>query len=180
MVALIIVFFTVGFDQLTKYYAITKLEPIGTYPIIEGIFHFTYTTNKGAAFGILTNHRWVFLALSTISILVLAYILIRFKRGSPIFMASLALMLGGGIGNMIDRVSRGYVIDFLEFRFINFAIFNVADSCVCIGGVVMCVYMIVAEFRGKDVFTNTSKIRDQVPAGKRDEADEVDDSALLK
>lgn len=120
-------------DQVTKLAVVEKLAPIGTYPLIEDIFHFTYVENRGAAFGMLADHRWVFMILSTAAIVVMLVWLFLEKPKSWWIRVSAAFVIAGGIGNMIDRVRLGYVVDFIDCRFIDFYVFNVADSFVCIG-----------------------------------------------
>ncbi len=124
----------IGVDQLTKWLAATFLKQVGTFPIVENVLHLTYHTNKGMAFGMLDTHRWVFMSVSTVTILALTFLLYAgFVRANKFYTVSLSLIISGGIGNMIDRFFLGYVIDFIDFRLINFAIFNGADSFVCIG-----------------------------------------------
>ena len=124
----------IGIDQLTKWLAATFLKQVGTFPIIENALHLTYHTNKGMAFGMLETHRWIFMSVSTVTILALAFLLYSgYVRANKFYTVSLSLIISGGIGNMIDRVFLGYVIDFIDFRLIDFAIFNGADSFVCVG-----------------------------------------------
>lgn len=124
---------TIALDQITKYLAVRFLKPIDTVPIISDALHLTYATNTGAAFGMLKDHRWIFLTVSTIAIIGLTAYLFITKYRHPLFFIAFSFVIGGGIGNMIDRVALGYVVDFIDFRLIDFAIFNVADSFVCIG-----------------------------------------------
>ena len=119
--------------------------PIDTVPIIEDVLHLTYLENTGAAFGILKDNRWVFLVISTVAIAGIIFYFIKFMPQNKLFQLSLAFILGGGIGNMIDRILLGYVVDFIDFRLINFAIFNVADSFVCIGAALMFIYVLFVE-----------------------------------
>ena len=130
-----IVAFVVAADQVTKALAVKFLQPIDTIPIIKDALHLTYAENKGAAFGILADSRWVFMSISTVAILALLFSLYAgFMRGGlTLSTISICLIAGGGIGNMIDRTALGYVVDFIDFRLIDFAIFNVADSAVCVG-----------------------------------------------
>ena len=102
----------------------------------------------------LANHRWVFMVVSTVAILaIIAYLVYTAKKkDSMMFRIALCFFAGGGIGNMIDRVALGYVIDFLRFDFIDFPIFNVADSFITIGAALMIVYLItdiISEYRSK-------------------------------
>lgn len=137
----------VGLDQLTKYLAVQNLKPIDTYPLIEDVFHLTYLENRGAAFGMLADHRWVFMIVSSAAVIaIVAFMMAAYKKHfSPLLYSALAMIAGGGIGNMIDRVYLGYVVDFLDFRLIDFAIFNVADSFVCVGCAIVILYIIVSD-----------------------------------
>lgn len=120
-------------DQITKSLALTYLKPIDTLPLWDGVFHFTYTTNPGAAFSLFADQRWVFLSISTVAIIAIVAYVLWMKDLSPLMLTSLGMILGGGIGNMIDRLALGEVIDFLDFRLIRFPIFNVADCFVTVG-----------------------------------------------
>lgn len=128
-----VVLLTVVLDQFTKFLAVRLLQPVDTVPIIRDVLHLTYVTNRGAAFGMLKDHRWVFLVVSTVAIVLLGYYLYLKREESPLFCTALAFIVGGGIGNMIDRIMLGYVVDFVDFRLIHFAVFNTADSFVCVG-----------------------------------------------
>ena len=120
-------------DQLTKWLAVKFLLPISTQPIIKGVIHLTYVENTGAAFGMLKDHRWVFILISTVAIIAFAAYLYLGHADNMLYGVSIALVVSGGIGNMIDRLALGYVVDFIDFRLINFAVFNGADSFVCVG-----------------------------------------------
>ena len=120
-------------DQITKWLTVINLDLYESYPLIENVFHFTYIQNKGAAFGILQDHRWVFIVVSVVAIAGLSVMLWKNRQGSKLLCVAISMIVGGGIGNMIDRCLLGYVIDFLDFTLIDFAVFNVADSFVCIG-----------------------------------------------
>ncbi len=120
-------------DQLTKLLAVRFLLPIDTCPIIKNVLHLTYAENRGAAFGILADNRWVFLSISAVAILAMAFYLFSGLSEGRLAGVALAMILSGGIGNMIDRIGLGYVVDFIDFRLIHFAIFNGADSFVCVG-----------------------------------------------
>ncbi len=132
----------VGLDQLTKWLAVVNLQGEDSFPLWRDVLHFTYTENTGMAFGMLKDHRWVFMVFSTVAIIGLAVYLFRFRPESRWMQISMAFIIGGGIGNMIDRIILGYVVDFIDFTLINFAIFNVADSFVCIGAGMMIVYLV--------------------------------------
>lgn len=120
-------------DQITKWLTVINLDLGESFPLIENVFHFTYVQNRGAAFGILKDQRWVFLIISTVAIVAMFIMLWKSRKDSKLLCIAISMIIGGGIGNMIDRCLLGYVIDFLDFTLINFAVFNVADSFVCIG-----------------------------------------------
>ena len=120
-------------DQLTKFLTVTLLELYETFPIIEGVIHFTRVHNTGAAFGSMKDARWIFMIVSAVAITTMLAYLYFGHATSRLYEISLAMVISGGIGNMIDRVALGYVIDFIDFRLINFAVFNGADSFVCVG-----------------------------------------------
>ncbi|WP_353930633.1 signal peptidase II [Okeanomitos corallinicola TIOX110] len=120
-------------DQLTKFLVVQTFDLGQTLPLLPGIFHFTYVTNTGAAFSILSGKvewlRWLSLGVSLglIAIGLFGPVLNIWEE------LGYGLILGGALGNGIDRFALGYVVDFLDFRLINFAVFNIADSCISIG-----------------------------------------------
>lgn len=137
---LLALFVTLGgilLDQLSKLLTSTLMTLGESIPLWEGVLHITYIQNRGAAFGMLANSRWVFLTVSTVTILALAAYLAMTKRRDTLFLLSLSMILSGGIGNMIDRLALGYVVDFIDFRLIDFAVFNGADSFVCVGAALL-------------------------------------------
>ena len=132
-------------DQLTKWLAVIFLKGSAPAIIIKNVFRFTYLENRGAAFGMLSEHRWVFLIISTVAIAAIIFYMIKFKPKSKLERIAIAFMAGGGIGNMIDRILLGYVIDFIDFYAFPKVwsyIFNVADSFVCIGAGLLVLYLI--------------------------------------
>ena len=131
-------------DQLTKYLTILFLKPVDTLPIIEDVLHLTSVENTGAAFGMMKNQRWLFMIVSTVAIIALLIYLFKKKTQPKLENLAIAFIVGGGIGNMIDRVLLGYVVDMIDFRLINFAVFNVADSFVCVGAGLLMLYIILS------------------------------------
>ena len=131
-------------DQITKWLAVILLKGKESFPLWEGVFHFTYVENTGAAFGILKDQRWVFMILSTVMIAAfLVYFVTQYKNTDNLFRAAVSMVIAGGIGNMIDRSTLGYVVDFLDFTLIDFAVFNVADSFVCVGAGLFVLWVIL-------------------------------------
>lgn len=129
-------------DQIAKYWTNANLVVDSASPIIPGLVQLTNVQNTGAAFGIFKDGRWFFIAL-TLVVAVAAIILIRkniIKGKLGRWM--LVLVIAGGIGNCIDRLFKGYVTDMFQFQFMNFAIFNVADIFITVGGIIFCLYLI--------------------------------------
>lgn len=147
LILIAIILGSVCLDQLTKWLAVIYLQGEPSFPLWPDVLHFTFVKNEGAAFGILSGHRWVFMLISTVAIVALTIYLFRFCKLNGWVKVSLAMIIGGGIGNMIDRVMLGYVIDFIDFTLIDFAVFNVADSFVTVGAGILIVYLIVSEIR---------------------------------
>ena len=150
----LIILAAVGLDQFTKYLAVVHLKSIPTLPLWSGVFHLTYATNTGGAWSILNapEQRWLLLTVSIGGILIMLAAIALWRDLSPLTRAGLAMMAGGGLGNMIDRLANGFVVDMLDFCLINFPIFNVADCFVCVGaGVLILAFILewIAEERAK-------------------------------
>ena len=142
-------------DILSKYLVLQLLVPLErSVTFIPHVIDFTFVKNKGAAFGMLSDHRWVFMSVSVIFIAGLIFILKSAKDEHTLYKVSLAMILGGGIANMIDRIFVGYVVDFIEFTFFDFAVFNIADSAITIGMVCLIIYFI---FIDKTFFKRANK-----------------------
>lgn len=139
-------------DQLSKWLVVKFLKPIDDLPLWDGVFHFNYHENTGAAFGMFSDARWVFMVISTVAIIGLSLYVFFGRVTNTLSGISICLIISGGIANMIDRIALGYVVDFLYFKLINFAIFNVADSFVCVGAgllVLSLILEIVEEAKAK-------------------------------
>ena len=138
-------------DQLTKILALQYLAPVGSYPLWENVLHLTYVENTGAAFGMLKDHRWVFLVISTVALGGMIVYMFLNKSRHPLETVAVAFIVGGGIGNMIDRIARGFVVDFVDVKCIPFwkYIFNVADIFVCVGCGLFILYVLLYETRVK-------------------------------
>ncbi len=144
---LLVILGSVIFDQATKWLVVRFIPYQESIPLIDGVFEFTYIRNEGAAFGMLSDNRWVFMIVSTIAIAAMLIYLWKFRPNSIWACVAISMVIGGGIGNMIDRVRLGYVIDFLNFcAFPNLWmwIFNVADAFVCVGGGILFVWCIIS------------------------------------
>ncbi len=151
MLAFLIVLGAVALDQLSKFFVRLLMNIGDSVALIPGVINLTYTENRGAAFGMLGDKRWVFIVSSTLAIAVLIWVLRKYGKRHNLLTVSLSLIAGGGIGNMIDRLfvngvgGEKAVTDFFEFKFVKFAIFNVADSFITIGAVCLGVYIVFFE-----------------------------------
>ena len=131
MLFIITAFVVLLLDQITKQTIKILLEPNESISVIKGIFEITYVGNKGAAFGILPGYQKLFISVSTVVVLMI-FILFLFKQfDDKISNIAFGLIMGGSIGNMIDRIISGSVIDFFDFKI--WPVFNIADSAVFIG-----------------------------------------------
>lgn len=137
----------IAVDQITKLIVASNMHLNDTLPIIKNVLHITYIKNEGAAFGILSNHRWIFMSVSAVAIVALCVYLFRFSKDTRLMKTGMALIISGGIGNMIDRIFLGYVVDMIDFRLINFYIFNVADACVSVGAAVLILGIVLNEIK---------------------------------
>lgn len=134
-------------DQLTKFIALAALEPLSSVAVIPGFLDWTLAFNPGAAFSFLAGEggwqRWLFTALASGVSLVLAFWLQRMPRADWRNAAPLALIIGGALGNLIDRLRLGHVIDFIHVHYHeqwNYPAFNIADSAICVGAVLLIVF----------------------------------------
>ena len=140
----IIILLLIGLDQLSKIWAINDLKAIGSIPIIQNVFHLTYVENRGAAFGMLENNQIIFVIVAlAASILGLYYL--HTKKINLIGKTGIILIISGAIGNAIDRLRLGFVVDYFDFRIIWEYVFNIADVFVVVGTILLCVYIIFYE-----------------------------------
>lgn len=125
----------VGIDQLTKYLAATRLAGNASVPVIPGIFELFYLENRGAAFGMLTNRQWFFAGIAVLMIFAAGYVYVQLpgERHYHFLRMICILIAAGAAGNLLDRMIRHYVVDFLYVSAIDFPVFNVADCYVCVG-----------------------------------------------
>ena len=130
-------------DQLVKFLVRANI-PLGEgVPFIPHILLLTYYQNTGAAFSIFEEHTWILTLISAAASVLLIVLLAKRTFNHPFAMVSLALVLAGAVGNLIDRLFLGYVTDMFQTLFMNFPIFNVADICIVCGGIAFCVYFLL-------------------------------------
>jgi len=138
-------------DQISKLICVRNLGLGESVSVIPKVLDFTYIRNEGAAFGSLSNARWVFMIASVVMIIAIICYVIYDKSLTWPMVISLAMIAGGGIGNMIDRIAYGYVIDFIDVKFLSFWVwvFNVADSFVCVGAALLLVLFLAYKIKNK-------------------------------
>lgn len=130
----------VALDQLVKYLVLHQI-PLGAHvPFLPNVLELTYAQNTGAAFSMFHQHTWILALVSLVISLLLAVALWKNYFHHPIGKTALTLLLAGAAGNLIDRVFRGFVVDMFNVLFMDFAVFNVADICVVVGGIAAAVY----------------------------------------
>lgn len=128
-------------DQIIKYFVATFLQPIGSVTVVDHFFKLTYTENNGVALGMFSGMRWVFVALTAILLIVIIAIMFKKRPRGKMFYISAGLIIGGGIGNLIDRIFYGYVIDYLSLSFFT-PICNFADYCITVGTILLVIYVL--------------------------------------
>ena len=157
LIWILVIIGVVALDQGTKILVMNFLDRDEPLEIIKGVFRFTYVENRGAAMGMFSDNRWVFMIISTLGIILMLVYLWKFRPESKLACASLSMIIGGGIGNMIDRlfykgtlpdtVGDNVVIDFLDFCAFPKVwpwVFNVADSFVCVGAGILMVWCVIS------------------------------------
>lgn len=142
----------VALDQATKWIVMLNMELGESVPLIEDIFHFTYIRNSGASFGSFSDSRWVFMVISTVMIAAMIFYLVKYRPSKKLMYIPISMIIGGGVGNMIDRLfygesfGNGTVVDFLDFCAFPdlwMWIFNVADAFVVVGAGILFVYLLI-------------------------------------
>lgn len=132
MIYCLIAVAVVVFDRIIKMLVVSGMQPWETIPIIEDVFHFTYVQNTGAAFS-MWKEQWVVLILLPLVVIAAGFVLMIIKRNKwdKMMLTAVAFICGGGLGNLIDRMVFGYVVDLFDFRV--FPVFNIADIFICVG-----------------------------------------------
>lgn len=132
----------IALDQFTKYLTVANIPLGDEIAAIPGLFHFTYIRNTGASFSMLEGNGWLFIGVLILFTVILAVILKKKIIKKTFEIWCLAAVWGGGVGNAIDRIRLGYVVDMIEVEFMNFAVFNVADIFICCGCFALVVYVL--------------------------------------
>ena len=175
---IVIIAASVIIDQITKLFAVRLLAPVGSVDVIGGVLRFTYVENEGAAFGMLADNRWVFMILSTVAIVALLVYMWKYRPESKFACMSMALIIAGGIGNMIDRVALGYVVDFIDFCAFPelwMWVFNMADAFVCVGGAMLVLWLIISMVKDYKAEKAAKLESTDVAADSADSAENTED-----
>lgn len=133
----------VAADQAVKLYVVSHLALYETAPLLPGVVELFYIQNTGGGFSILTNHTQLLTILTAAVMAVIAFLLVKKVFPHPLAMWTLTLILGGGLGNLADRVRLGYVVDMFNFQFMNYPVFNVADILVVCGTIGFAAYYLL-------------------------------------
>jgi len=137
-------------DQLTKLAVLQNMELYQDIPLWKNVFHIHFIPNTGAAWGILKGQFGLFFIITVVVVLGVTVYLIKNRPKSRCLTLSMAFLVGGALGNFIDRLFRGYVIDFLDFTLINFPVFNFADCCVVCGACLLAFYILFLDKKPKE------------------------------
>lgn len=162
-IAAVLTVFIVAVDQITKFLISSNLILGQTsIPVLGGLFNIVFIENEGGAWGFMQNNTWMLIAVTVIIMIICFAMLVKYGLNSKMFFFSIVLVLAGGIGNLIDRIIRGSVVDFIQFGFWKtFPVFNVADIAVCIGVALLLVYFvldILKDFRARKAVSDINKV----------------------
>ncbi len=149
--------FLVLLDQLFKYLAYFYLQPVSSVEAIPYLLDLVYVENRGVAFGMFQDMQWLFITITSIVIVVFVVLLIKYYKKSRMFSVAATLIIAGGIGNLIDRVWHGFVIDYLQLSFFD-PVCNFADYCITFGTVLLVVYLLFFS----DKKEKTPKIKEEL------------------
>lgn len=142
IISLIISAVIVLADQLIKLAVVENIPLHKTKELIPGIISLTHIRNSGAAWSIMEGKTWFLIGLPIVISALAVWFMYKNRSGSRLGLVSLAMILGGGIGNLIDRIRLREVVDYISTDFIDFPVFNFADICVVVGAILFCVYAV--------------------------------------
>ncbi|NLU45012.1 MAG: signal peptidase II [Acholeplasmataceae bacterium] len=148
MYLIIVVFVVVMLDQITKYMIVSNMTEGMSIPIIDQVFHLTFVLNPGAAFGMLEHNREFFIIMAIVVLMFVVYMRKKILEEPLPIQIGIALFVGGALGNLIDRMKTGLVVDFFDFRI--WPVFNIADIAICLGVGVMIWSIIREELKSRN------------------------------
>lgn len=143
---ILICFIIILIDQISKFYAVNYLKSLPSVNVIDHVLRFVYVENYGAAFGILQNCKLLFIVITIVIMIICFYLYQKNKGKSNLLDIALICFIGGGIGNFIDRILHGYVVDFISLSFFE-PVFNFADIFISIGAVLIILYAFTSKGR---------------------------------
>lgn len=160
-ICFILVAVLVTCDQFIKLWALNSLAPIGTMTVIPGILSFTYVENRGAAFGIFTGQRALLIVLVAVILCGAGWLLASGKIKGNLERLCILLIISGGLGNLIDRIWRGFVVDYIDINALfSYPMFNLADCCVVVGACLMLIVAFRSEHQKTQLHTKEEKKSD--------------------
>ncbi len=136
-------------DQILKHFVLLYLKPQGSVTVVKGFLELTYVENTGAAFGLLKNQIWLVKVITVAAFAAMVFLLFRYKNHTVFSYITLALLLSGGIGNLLDRIFYGFVVDFIHVLFFDY-IFNFADCCITVGAVLVVFHVFLVSRREQE------------------------------
>ncbi len=161
IISLAVIALTVGLDQLTKYLTLTYIDKFQIIEVVKiggvKLFSLTHVTNTGAAWSIMSGNTLFLIVLPIIAITAAMIYLYKIRRKSTLNLVSLSMVVGGGIGNLIDRIRLGEVVDFIKTDFIDFPIFNLADIFIVCGAIIFYINMLVLSAKEEKEKKNNGK-----------------------
>ena len=152
MIYYVIALFVIAIDQISKWLIVKNMELGTSIPIIDNVLYITSHRNRGAAWGILENKMWFFYIITVVFVVFIVFYMKKYAKTDKLLGISLSLILGGAIGNFIDRVFRQEVVDFIHVYIFsyNYPVFNIADSALCIGVVLIIIQTLLESKKTKE------------------------------
>ncbi|AFH85229.1 Lipoprotein signal peptidase [Bacillus cereus 95/8201] len=152
MIYYVIALFVIAIDQISKWLIVKNMELGTSIPIIDNVLYITSHRNRGAAWGILENKMWFFYIITVVFVVFIVFYMKKYAKTDKLLGISLGLILGGAIGNFIDRVFRQEVVDFIHVYIFsyNYPVFNIADSALCIGVVLIIIQTLLEGKKTKE------------------------------
>ena len=169
MLYLLIICIIAALDQWSKYWVVAHIDLGGKLDVLPGIFHLTQIHNTGAAFSFFADMHWVLVGVTGVFILLLVIYMFKTKMGRAVRLP-LALVLGGAVSNLIDRIFAGYVVDMIELEFIHYPVFNIADSFINVGAILFVICYLVKSAKMDKAAKAAAKVREQARADRAAEA----------
>lgn len=184
ILSVLLSFAMAGIDQLTKYLVVENVKPVGSISLIKfgdtEWLNLTYCENTGMSFSLLEGHTIILIIMPILLIALIEWYIFSGRVKRLDILVALSVIAGGGFGNLIDRAFQGYVVDFIDVRIINFAIFNFADICAVCGGIYFCISIIIEEFndnKKKKAEENSKPAEEKVTVPAEETAGETDENA---